>query len=866
MLIKDIPLDDLHLSDLACPDSFFWPGYIWFWNDLVTEDIIKTQLEDMCVHGAKSVWPFAWPNFRPDFNPTSMEPEYLSNEFLDLFRLVAQHATRLGMRVWLYDEGGWPSGSAFGKVVRENPSLLFKPLERKLIPLTAGESIKVPEDALAVFLVNPDGSKQRLTPGTEITGNKNSVLHVYSQAEYDINAPNIIPYPDHLKPIATESFIRHTHEAYKAVASEYFGDTIPLAFTDEPRLCNCPWTDDAKEDFERQFGYDLTDHLPAIFDTDSSDGANVRVDYFDWWSRRYADTFFGGIKDWCHSNSLLSAGHLGGEDSTSGSRVHGYGHILRVLREFDIPSVDTIWRQLFPGELTMIDHSWAGNASKIPSAVNHHFPKFASSVAHQKELKWAATESFCVYGSGITPAQMKWVTDFQYVRGINLMTMGGYSTSTRDYYMGGQRPNAGPGNPMWKYSDLYHSCTARLSYIMSLGKPDIDIAVYLPIRDMWAAGPDMQAIELSHDQLAKTLLQCQCDFDVIDDDILENKSTQIADGTLAVGPMRYQTIILARTDWISEASKATLERFRESGGRVLQVDGGYNCEDTVELQQLPGLLQPVVDISPANPMIRACKRTTPTGSIYLVTNEGTTGTSTEITFEEPITPVQIDPETGACWKVSDARIENGRCVMPLIMDFAGSCILWFSDSEVDITQQPAIPGDEVLNLNTGWSCKRVREYRIGEHDFEVADISEEAVNITLGDWSTTFGDGFSGDAQYCVEFDCDEALLETAAALDLGDVHCACEVSINGKSLGRKSWPPYCFPLAGTLRNGSNYLAVTITNTMANQFVTGDLQDRWPDNVIGPYHSIALGLEKDSMASGLAGPVRLRNGKHPIWR
>jgi hypothetical protein len=461
---------------------------------------------------------------------------------------------------------------------------------------------------------------------------------------------------------------------------------------------------------------------------------------------------------------------------------------------------------------------------------------------------------------------MKWVTDFQYVRGINLMSMGGYSTSTRDYYMGGQRPNAGPGNPMWKYSDLYHSYTARLSYLMSLGKPDIDIAVYLPIRDMWTAGPDMQAIEFSHDQLAKTLLQNQCDFDVIDDDILESNSTQIIDDTLAVGPMRYHTVILSKTDWISDASKATLEIFKKSGGRVLQVDGGYNGKDIVELERLQGLLQPVVHISPDNAMIRACKRTTPTGSIYLVTNEGTKGTSTEIKFDESITPVQIDPGTGSCWKVNEARIENGKCTVLLTMDFAGSCVFLFTDSELKASPQPAAPGDELLNLNTGWTCKRVREYKIGEHDFEVADISEEALSVSLGDWRKTFGDGFSGDAHYCIEFECDDALLENAVVLDLGDVHCACEVAINDKSIGRKSWSPYCFPLDGTLINGVNELSVTVTNTMANQFVTGDLQDRWPDNVIGPYHSIALGLEKDSMASGLIGPVKLRTGHNSIKR
>ena len=106
---------------------------------------------------------------------------------------------------------------------------------------------------------------------------------------------------------------------------------------------------------------------------------------------------------------------------------------MRQLRAMDVPGVDMIWRQVFPGQ------------------PNHHFPKFASSAAHQNGTALAFTESFCVYGNGLTPAQMKWIVDFQYVRGITLLVSGCYPLSTHDHHMTGERPHFGPVDPLWDF-------------------------------------------------------------------------------------------------------------------------------------------------------------------------------------------------------------------------------------------------------------------------------------------------------------------------------------------------------------------------------------------------------------------------------
>ena len=64
----------------------------------------------------------------------------MSERFLQLIRHAVSECARLGMDVVLYDEGMYPSGSACGQVVKEDPSfasrcLLLKRADEPLAPL-----------------------------------------------------------------------------------------------------------------------------------------------------------------------------------------------------------------------------------------------------------------------------------------------------------------------------------------------------------------------------------------------------------------------------------------------------------------------------------------------------------------------------------------------------------------------------------------------------------------------------------------------------------------------------------------------------------------------------------------------------------
>ena len=52
---------------------------------------------------------------------SGLEYEYLGEDWLRMCQWFCQHARRLDMSIWLYDEYNWPSGSCKGRVPAEHP-------------------------------------------------------------------------------------------------------------------------------------------------------------------------------------------------------------------------------------------------------------------------------------------------------------------------------------------------------------------------------------------------------------------------------------------------------------------------------------------------------------------------------------------------------------------------------------------------------------------------------------------------------------------------------------------------------------------------------------------------------------------------
>ena len=99
--------DDLDWFRQPGPD--FWPAVFWFWHRIPTEEEIGRQLRDMRDKGVGTVMIQARRALALD--------SYLSPAYLEAYRLSADEARRLGLRLTIYDEYGWMSGHGGGRTV-----------------------------------------------------------------------------------------------------------------------------------------------------------------------------------------------------------------------------------------------------------------------------------------------------------------------------------------------------------------------------------------------------------------------------------------------------------------------------------------------------------------------------------------------------------------------------------------------------------------------------------------------------------------------------------------------------------------------------------------------------------------------------
>ena len=838
---------DFNPRDFLQPEAVLWPGYFWLWNAPVTPDLWRAQLADMAAHDAKSVCLLPMPHaFRPDSTNNSLDPDYLTPEYFERVREAVEEAARLGMAWWLYDEGGWPSGQALGKVIQDYPQLTRRSITRERAP--SDEPFLVPADALALVVDGP-GAKH-IPPGERWTPTRSD----QTAWLYRISSSGSV---DLLNPDATARFINLTHDAYARALSQHFGKTVKFTFTDEPSAGmpqppkSIPWFPGLPSAYEALSGRSFFSDLPHFFLEPGPDmpleAARARVALYDVVAARFAEAYFTPLKQWGRPHGLASGGHLGGEDETFGAVKYGFGHLTRQLRCLDVPGVDLIWRQLFPGR--------DGQSN---------FPVAAASAAHQNGTRFAFSESFCVYGNGLTPAQMKWLTDYQYLRGINLLVLGCYPLSTRDHHMTGERPHFGPVNPLWDHLPGYHAYVARLGYTLSVGQPLLNTALYYPSRDLWAMGLTAKDAVDSYEAVGLELMARQCPFDLIDDDMLSTAT--LRGKSLTVGAMHYDTIVCGSVNWMHPQAHQRLAAFAAAGGKVLCVyqppacDGMGSTPSAASFRTGTALeaavwAGPLITLSPPSRGLRVVGRQLSRQRLLVLFNEGqqpyqgsistagdtvseldlVTGTITTEPVKAPDLRFSLDPGETKAFRLSRGRPR-----------FTRNALVTQDSITIDPAQIHAVSG---------------KQFVVGEHDFETRTRTFERVPLAQSAvWKTWLGEDYSGEVDYQFDFQVPESWRGSALRLDTGPIEYAATVYLGGTKAGYLLWPPWRI-LLPACHPGPHTITIRVANTLANELTSARVGQDWSQKKgpgwPSPYHARALQFEKESRGGGFSAPILL---------
>ena len=808
--------DEFSIDSFVTPDASYSPVYVWVWNDICSCDIIDQQLAEMQNLGIRAFYILPEPRgFRPDSMPTNLEPDYLTDEFFALSVYAIEKGKSLGMNCWIYDEGGWPSGGACGKVMKDHPEYARQTLECYERSFSTGEVYKKSApDVLATFI----NEKDIIEEGYRFLDD--SVVTEYV-AEKETNGN----YPDLLNKNAIDYFINITHEKYASAMKNALGELVTAVFTDEPKAPAGAFNSELTEKYEAIYGESILPHLPLIAERVAPTEENVYIlhRWYDLCSRMFCDNFMLPCKKWANAHGMAFTGHMDKDHAPLGCMDGGGNfNLMRALRYFDIPGIDIIWRQLYPeNRIINIDEM---------NAYNGFFPRYASSAAAQNGTKLAMSEIFGVAGPGITYDVMQYTVGYQAVRGINVFNPFNFPLGRKGQLLAQELP-------VFTENQVYYSClgqfnryTERLSYISSLGERVCETALYYPVCD-FQGGLNAESVAKDFDALGRALEDMLVDFDIVDDDVIQTASG-LDKGFVCVGKAKYRNIIIPEGAFIPPETQKALNRFISYGGRASNDIKG---------------LKPVIQAEGEG--LRAMHRKTEKGEIFCLFRES--GETGEYSIHLPSSKgYLLDLKNGEL-----QRLEADNKILQLSLAIGETAVVLLTDEAFDAQQKKKF-NDSFRVENDFMFCKDI-ELSCDENDFKKTKHSDKSTPIQLGDWSYLIGKAYSGSGVYEATFTLPSEKVGKEGEINLGEVHFTASVYLNDQCIGTALMPPYRLKIPEGVLDKDNKLKIVVTNTSANWYIHTDYFDKWKKEELSPYFEAELEFAKDSVSGGLYGPIEI---------
>lgn len=410
------------LKTLMHPSEEYTPIPFWFLNDVPDRNKIRKQLADFREKGVNGIV------LHPRIGIPE-EIEYLSDAYFGVIRFVVETAAESGMKIVLYDEGMYPSGSAHGFVVRENPDFASKGIRLADTPGGLETLAKLPGGGYLI---------RDFTRGT-IRG-----IH-YGEDDGEQNAPLSA---DILNPLAVETFIRLTHDRYYEELCPYFGTTIIAFFTDEPCALGRnagafrEWAEGMKE--EILDGGGKLEELEGLFTGKENRTTGI---YKRLVKKHLRETFYQPLSHWCRQHGIALMGHPAESDDVS------------ELFYFQIPGQDLIMRRVVPG---------TGGLREKDSV----HAKLSADIGRHLGCRRIMNECFGVCGRkghpwNFTGEDMKWYIDWLAMRGVNLFVPHAFYYSVEGKRKEERPPDVGPNNIWWPYYRKFSDYIKRLSCLMT---------------------------------------------------------------------------------------------------------------------------------------------------------------------------------------------------------------------------------------------------------------------------------------------------------------------------------------------------------------------------------------------------------------
>lgn len=544
--------------------------------------------------------------------------DYLRSEAAWTALVDAVHAAeRLGMIVWIYDEEGYPSGAAGGRVLEGNP--------------------EYEAQELAYDPSKPDPFVVR--PSYEFTHAANN----YYAARRYVNL---------LDERAVRKFLALTHQAYRRRLGSCMGTTVRAFFTDEPSLLAVnlgqipesarrnvpirdaldptirplpavPWVRDLPERYRERYEQDLLQVRRSLFEGDGPKDKEVRRRFWTLVGDLIAERYFGTIQKWCRDYRVASSGHNLWEEAIMHHPAL-YGNALKALSRMDIPGMDEL-----SSEPTAVLHGhWMTAALPASAAMLTGGRRVFTEVSDFSEK---------MGGRGPASLPMMLATaGWQAAFGVTEFTL---------YYGIGDR------SPQDYRS--YCAFVGRLNAVLKPARMDPEVLLYYPIRDLMEeyrpvaeplniASQSARARRIvgSFNRLGTSLTRAQIPFCLVDDEFLAKAA--IRRGRLAIRQYGFRAIVIPDGVELPPSAGDLLERFQAAGGLVLHDAVPQQLDAT----RLKTILDPAYGLEPATESIVLGRFRRDGRTVVVLVNAGTSAWDGRLRADRSGTWTLLEPASG----------------------------------------------------------------------------------------------------------------------------------------------------------------------------------------------------------------------------
>jgi len=825
----------------------------FLWMKGESEEVLRTELEKIYSCGITGVCVESRPH-----------PDFLGEGWWKDMDIIVEETQRRDMKIWVLDDAHFPTGYANG-AVKDRPELgktyLACSYSDVVGPAPAAElncaallskeftwqdlfSVSRPPLMEENKLVSV--SARRFAGGNALSEEVLELTHLVNEDGYlrfDVPAGQwrvTVCYttragggdPEYLNPLDPEAVKLLIDQVYEPHFARY-GNQIAGFFSDEPCMGNVlgydkncavgrgrmhlPWSKDVPALLERTLGSGWAEMMSFLW-LDSSDerlAAKVRYCYMDAITRLYEENFSGQLGKWCEARGLEYVGHVV-EDGGAHSRLGcGAGHFFRAISGQHMAGIDVIGGQVTRGGGTQVRYGFGSADNRF----FHHglVPLGATAAAlDPKKQGRLMCELFGAYGWTFGVRDMKWLTDFLLVRGVNRLVP--HAFSMKEYPDPDCPPHfyARGNNLQFKHFGDLMRYADRMCERFSGGMSGARTAILYPAECDWMG----ECMEV--EEPGQVLDLNQVDFWVLPEDAL-------CEGHLPED-MKTDLIVVPETRFLTARAAEMLSRRRpDTVVFVNERPRWIPDADPAEERRLLGLLNecrvcPLVllgeycrelglcagEVAPRFEQLhiyRYCKN----GEWdYMVFNE-----SADKTFRGSV------------------AFPDGTQVELVLEPF--DSVVVHGGNIVECSSARSLAGAANMDLSNGWSLT-LRDRHGSE---EPCGVMEPLTPVS------SLKPRFAGLMRYERRLELqktpEEAQLEVEWLYETADLY------VDGQLAATRLTPPYRFDLSGFIHAGVNELRLDVTVPLVRDALTHDLGPFTPNRAVlestGMFGAVTLHLK-----------------------